>query len=54
MFSRKQHVSIMERQNKHKTGNNWRDSNICKDIGVSPLVPVKHIDKGTSLSSGTG
>jgi len=43
----------MEKENKHKTGNIWRDSNIFKDIRVRPLVPIKHIDKGTSLSSGT-
>jgi hypothetical protein len=35
----------MEKENKHKTGNTWRDSNICKGIGVSPLVPIKHIEK---------
>ena len=43
----------MEKENKHKAGNIWRDSNACKGVGVSPLVPIKHIDKGTSLSSGT-
>jgi len=46
-------MSFMEKENKHKTGNIWRDSNICQGIGVSPLVLNKHIDKGTSLSSGT-
>jgi hypothetical protein len=53
MFSREQHMSFMEKENTHKTGNIWRDLNIFQGIGVSPLVPTKHIDKGISLSSGT-
>lgn len=35
----------MEKHNKQKTGNIWRDSNICKDIGFSLLVPIKRIEK---------
>lgn len=38
-------MSFMEKENKHKTGNTWKDSHICKGIGVSPLVPIKHIEK---------
>jgi hypothetical protein len=43
---------IYGKMNEHKTGNIWRDSNICKGTGVRPLVPIKHTVKGTSLSSG--
>jgi hypothetical protein len=30
----------------------WQDYKICKGFVVTPLVPIRHTDKATSLSNG--